>query len=54
MGVTSDGRFAWTFDIPTAGTRVYCYEPEGLVLYDAHNDSAYIAAEHPCNLHDWR
>lgn len=51
MGTTPDGKDAWTFDVP--GTRVYCYDIEGLVLYEATNDAAWVSAEVPCNLHEW-
>ena len=34
--------------------RVYTVAPTKLAFYDADNDSAWLAAERPADLHDWR
>lgn len=34
-------------------TRSYCGSRGQLALYDSVNDSAWLNANHPCNLHEW-
>lgn len=31
----------------------WCVDDEKLALYQAGNDEAWLAAEHPCDLRDW-
>lgn len=36
------------------GVRIFTIDPGKLAIYDQDDDRAWIAAERPVDLHDWR
>lgn len=52
MMEADDPDTAWTFD--GENTRVYCLNHDDIILYDAVEDSAWLACQDAPHLHNWR